>query len=92
MQATSCGEVEHALEGLDAFGIGVGEGIVEETGETAVVIDSENIRESEADCGGNDCGALGFVAMVHQRALMKNSRSRMAWRAVNFFDLGRDLA
>ena len=53
LQAAQGGEVEHALEGLDAGGVGVGEGVVEEDGESAVVVGGEDFGEGEAGGGGD---------------------------------------
>ena len=53
LEAAEGGEVEHALEGLDAGGIGVGEGVVEEDGEAAVVVGGEDFCHGEAGGGGD---------------------------------------
>lgn len=53
LQAPDCGQFEHALEGLDAVGVGVGEGVVEEDGEGAVVVGGEDFGEGEAGGGGD---------------------------------------
>lgn len=70
LEASGGGEVEHALEGLDAFGVGVCEGVVEEDGEGAVVVGGEDFSEGEAGGGGDlffgsaaeGCEAEGGVA------------------------------
>ena len=39
--------------GMDAVGVGVGEGVVEEDGEAAVVVGGEDFGDGEADGGGD---------------------------------------
>lgn len=53
LQSPDGSEVEHALESLDAIEVGVGEGVVEDDGETAVMVGGENFCEGEADSSGD---------------------------------------
>lgn len=53
MEAPKGGEIEHALEGLNAFGVGVGEGVVEEDREAAVVVGGKDLCHGETDGGGD---------------------------------------
>lgn len=41
------------MEGLDSVGIGVGEGVVEENGQAAVVVGGEDLGHGKADGGGD---------------------------------------
>lgn len=43
LEAAAGGEVEHALELEDAVGVAVGEGVVEDDGEAAVVVGGEEL-------------------------------------------------
>jgi hypothetical protein len=53
LESAESGKIEHSLEGLDAVGIGVGEGVVEEDGEATVVVGGEDLGHGEADGGGD---------------------------------------
>ena len=53
MKATQGGEVEHPLQGLDALGVGVGEGVVEDDGQAAIVIGGEDFGHGEPGSGGH---------------------------------------
>ena len=53
LKPTEGSEVEHSLERLNAVGIGVGESVVEEDGEAAVVVGGEDLGHGETDGGGD---------------------------------------
>ena len=76
LQPSNGREVEHALEGMDAIGVGVGEGVIEDDWQAAVVVGGTLLVGGRGTIVGTLLGVLLFTTLTN--VFVQNNMSTSA--------------